>query len=243
MRNAYGGHVLLATQFVGSGRTGYLAYDGTWRWRRFGDRYFNSFWIQLLRHLVEGKLLSGHQRGFIQVERDQYAIGEPVAVEARLLGPGREPLVQEQVAGTLSCGTSPTRTITLVAQPNRTGWYRGQFVPTEVGTHVLQIDLPAGNGAGPASIRGEFRIGQPDLEFRNTTLDHQSLEVLAQQSAGGRLLYIDETDQLPSLIPSRTVSLVLTGQPTALWDRWWTLAALVVLLGVEWAVRRAVRLL
>jgi hypothetical protein len=220
-----------------------LAYDGTWRWRRFGERYFNRFWIQLLRHLVEGKLLRGQQRGFIQVEREQYPIGEPVTIEARLLGEARQPLDREQVEATLSLDGRSLRTLTLAAQPNRPGWYRGQFVPTEVGTHVVRVELPGGSGLPPASIRNEVRVGQPDLEFRNTTLDRESLEVLARQSAGGRYLAIDEADQLVSLIPSKTVSLVLTGQPASVWDRWWTLAALMVLLGVEWAVRKAVRLL
>lgn len=242
MRNAYGNHVLLATQFVGSGRTGFLGFDSTWRWRRYGDEYFNRFWIQLLRHLVEGKLLGGQRRGFIQVERDRTGVGEAVMVEARLLDARYQPLEQPDVRAAVSVDGEAVDTIHLAAQPNRPGWFRGQLIPTRIGTHALQIDLPADDGA-PVAVRGEIRVGRPDLEFRNTTLDRESLTLLAERSAGGRFLHIDEAARLPSLIPSKTTTLVLTGQPVSLWDRWWTFAILVGLLGIEWALRKRFHLL
>ncbi len=243
MRNAYGGHVLLATQFVGSGRAGFLGFETTWRWRRFGEKYFNRFWIQLLRHLVEGKLLSGQKRGLLQVERDRYAIGEPVEIEARLLDSRHLPLKQERVEASMRVGGQRVRPVVLEAQPNRPGWYRGRFVPTQIGTYVLRIDLPGTGGTEPATIRGEVHVGRPDLEFRQTQLDRRTLRTLASQSAGGEYLDIDEVDRLGTLIPSRAASLVLTGQPRPLWDRWWTLLLLVSLLGIEWAVRKRARLL
>jgi hypothetical protein len=243
MRNAYGQHVILASQFLGAGRTAFLACEDTWRWRRFGDRYFNRFWIQLLRHLVEGKLLAGQRRGLIQLDRDQCAVGESVDVQARLLDATFSPLRREQVEMTVTPeGQSPTKVV-LKAQPDRPGWYRGQFTPTGAALHELQIDLPAEGNTPSAAVRGELRVGQPDLEFRQTPLDRQSLASLASESAGGQYLNVDEIDKLPSLIPSRTTSLIITGQPVSLWDRWWVLAVLVILLATEWSLRKISRML
>lgn len=243
MRNQYGGHVLLATQFFGSGRTGYLGYNETWRWRRLGDEYFNRFWVQLLRHMVEGKLLSGQKRGMIQLERDQCTVRQPVRIEARLLDDQHRPLDVPAMEVTAETQDGIERALRLVAEPGRPGWYRGQYVPTETGTHALHISLPAGETGDPITIRADLRVEQPDLEYLETRLNRQSLRMLSEGSAGGAYRDIDEADHLASLIPSRSTSIVLTGEPTPLWNRWWTLTLLVVLLGSEWALRKRARML
>lgn len=243
MRSAEGGHVLLATQYFGSGRTGFLAFDGTWRWRRAGDRYFNRFWLQLLRHMVEGKLVSGQHRGLLQVERERYAVGEAVMVEARLLDSRHLPLERPEVSAQVHRDGLAEGTVVLEAQPNRPGWYRGRFVPMRTGAYSLAVDLPGGDGVPAATIQTDVRVGQPDLEFRQVELDRESLELLAAQSAGGRYLEIDEVEELAALIPSRSAELILSGPPTSLWDRWWMLLVLGGLLGGEWALRKRARLL
>ncbi len=243
MRDSDGGHVLLALQYYGSGRTGYLGFDTTWRWRRYGEQFFNRFWVQLIRHLVKGKLLSGQKRGLIQVERERYAVGEAATIEARLLDTRHLPLDRPEVEARISRNGEPIDAAILAPQADRPGWYRGQFVPTQVGTFTVQIELPGGDGVEPATVRGEVRVGQPDLEFRRTELDRSSLEVLAAQSAGGRYLDIDEVDRLPEMIPNRTTTLTLSGQPVRLWDGWWTWILLVGFLGTEWAMRKRARLL
>ncbi len=243
MRGSDGGHVLLATQFAGAGRTGFLASDSTWRWRSVGDRYFNRFWIQLLRHLVEGKLLAGQKRGFVQTDREHYAVGEAVVIEARLVDPHYQPMRQPEVGLSIQRDGEPDTTVTLEQQADRVGWYRGRWVPTRTGLYTLGVDLPGEPGSPPAAIRRDLRVGQADLEFRQTTLDRDALRALASQSAEGTYLDLDEAHRLAELIPGRTVSLVLDGQPVRLWDRWWTLALLVGLLGLEWALRKRVYLL
>jgi hypothetical protein len=243
MRNNAGGHVLLASQFVGSGRSGFLAYDQTWRWRRFGDRFYNRFWIQLIRHLVEGKLLSGQKRGLIQLEQDECTPGEAVMVEARLLNASHEAMDVPEVEAELLIDNRVERSVTLKATPNRPGWYRGQIIPTRIGTYDVRIQLPGQGDVEPATITAQLRVSQADLEMIRTQLNRKTLRTLAKSSAGGKMLEIDEADQLVSLIPRKTTTLVLSGEPVELWDRWWTLLALVALLGVEWALRKRYGLL
>src|SRR5262249_13132785 len=98
MVNAVGPHVLLATQFVGSGRSAYVGIDDTWRLRRIGESYFNRFWIQMLRFLVEGKLAGSRDRVMLLTDRDRFQPGQTVVVTARILDekfqPARQPTVE-----------------------------------------------------------------------------------------------------------------------------------------------------
>ncbi len=149
----------------------------------------------------------------------------------------------EEVAATIQREGDPASTVTLKTQPNRPGWYRGRWVPTQGGTYSLKIDLPGGTNTEPAVIRHEIRVGQSDLEFRTTSLDRETLRLLASQSAGGQYLDLALAERLVDLIPGKQVSMVLTGEPVSLWDRWWTFTLLVGLLGTEWFLRKRACLL
>lgn len=243
MRGSDGGHVLLASQFAGAGRSGFLASDSTWRWRPAGEHQFNRFWIQLLRHLVEGKLLAGQKRGFIQTDREHYAVGEAVSIEARLMDTHYQPMRQAEVALSILREGEADATVALGQQADRPGWYRGRWVPTRTGLYTLGVDLASEPGSPPAAIRRDVRVGQADLEFRQTTLDRDALRSLASQTDEGTYLDLDEAHRLAELIPGRTVSMVLDGERVRLWDRWWTLVLLVALLGLEWALRKRACLL
>jgi len=237
-RGARGPAVLLATQFAGTGRTGFLGFDGTWRWRRQGDRCFNRFWIQLLRHLVEGRLPGADRGGMIRPERDRCQTGETAILEARL---------PEDIAGPAELQAVVQRegheaiTVALATQSGRPGWYRGHFQAGPPGRYEIRLDLPP-PAVGPA-LRGELRVVRPDLEFREVSLDKASLRLLASQSAGGQYLEVDEIDRLGELIPSRRTSTVVPGSIVPLWDRWWVLVLIVGLLGGEWTLRKRLHLL
>jgi hypothetical protein len=133
--------------------------------------------------------------------------------------------------------------VELEAQSNRPGWYRGRFVATQVGTYVIRIDLPGGAGTPSALIQKELRVGRPDLEFRETRLNQEGLSVLASMSYGGRYYDVEDALQIADEIEDQTATLVVTGDSETLWDRWWTLAILLGLLGTEWALRKRYRLL
>ena len=48
MQNQYGRHVLLASQLYGPGRTVFIGFDSTYRWRYLAEDYFDGFWARLV---------------------------------------------------------------------------------------------------------------------------------------------------------------------------------------------------
>jgi len=258
MVNTFGPHVLLATQFVGTGRTAFLGINSTWRWRRFDERPFNRFWIQMLRYLVEGKLLGGRSRGQILTAKDRYDIHESVAVTVRALDEHFDPLVLPELELTVArqprtgdeggAATAETLLVGLAPIPGRDGHYAGRFVPNNVGSWRLSLKLPG--GASPAgdersrSVEKEIIVSQPDIELRSPALNRAGLRQFVEAAAGeSRYFDIDEAHQAPSLIADRSRTSVHRERPRPIWDNTIVLSILIGLLTIEWILRKKAKLL
>ena len=242
MKNAFGGHVLAAVQFVGAGRTGYLGFDSTWRWRRFGPELYDRFWVQFVRYLSEGKLLGGSKRATLLVENEHPALGEAVTVTARLLDSRFEPLQRDEVAAQVSVEDQRVD-FPLTARRDRPGWFEGRFVPDRVGSYRIRLALPGAAAGEGAEVEREILVSRPNLEILHPQMNRAALTTIAEQSQGGRYWEIDEADGLPAVIPDLHEEIPGRSRPTTLWDNWKVLTLLVSLLSVEWAVRKWTRLL
>lgn len=241
MQNVYGPHVLLATQYVGSGRTAFLAFDSTWRWREHGDAVFNKFWVQMIRYLVEGKLAGGNRRGAILTESDSYQLGEAVTVHARLFDRAFSPLQVNDVTAEFRIGDSSGE-FRLSPLADRPGWYEGRFVPPRTGSCELTLPIPESDSPDDVARR-EIQIIRPNLEIVDPRMNRSALVGMAELSDGGQYYEIDEAHRIPEAIPDRHESTTIRSRPTPLWDETWLLVALVVLLSAEWALRKYFRLL
>lgn len=242
MRNADGGHVLAAVQFVGSGRTGFIGFDGTWRWRRFGTEFFDRFWVQMLRHLVESKLLGGSKRGTLLTQSDQFSLGDAVTVTARLFDARFEPLRRDEVRAAFSV-SGERGEFTLLPDADRAGWYEGRFVPGRSGQYRISVTLPSAPGLDPEEVSREIRVSRPNIEIVRPQLDRGNLRTLAEQSGGGAYFEIDELAELPELIPDLHAEIPVRSRPTTLWDNAVVLVLLAGLLCLEWGVRKWKQLL
>jgi hypothetical protein len=242
MRNKHGQHVLAAVQFVGSGRSGFLAFDGTWRWRRQGTERFDRFWVQLIRYLAEGKLLGGSKRGMLLTEADQYSLGDSVAVTARLFDAQYKPLHRDQVTAQYVVDSDKS-SFTLSARRDRPGWFEGQFVPDRTGNYRITLSMIQPGKGEPIEISREIRVARPNLEILRPQMDRSKLVALAQQSHGGRYYEVDEAGQLPDQIPDLHEEIPIRSRPRTLWDNAVVLTLLLSLLCLEWGVRKWNRLL
>ena len=241
MQNAYGSHVLLATQYVGSGRAAYLGFDGTWRWREYGDILFDKFWVQSIRYLVEGKLSGGNRRGMLLTESDTYQLGDAVSVSARLLDRSFQPSSVEQVQAEYRI-EGDGGSFLLTRADDRPGWYEGRFVPPHTGSCEISLTIPDGDPLIDRA-RKEIQVVRPDLEILEPRMKRDALVTLAERSEGGRYYEIDQAASAPQNIADRHESTTIRSRPEPLWDNGWLLGGLVALLGLEWALRKWFRLL
>ncbi len=245
MRNAYGPHVLLATQPVGAGRSAFLGFDGTWRWRRGGEEFFNRFWIQLIRQMSEGKWMQGDPRGRILTDRATYTVGETVQLSAKLTDLAFQSLDRQQITVQIEsedASQSPVDVV-LTQDAAQKEWFRGSFTTVHTGRYKISLMLHDESGSPDVTFQNEFDVQESQLEIRNPRMNRQNLETLSRRSAGGAYCSIDHAmelvDQIPDLHETRTVR----GTPQPIWDHGICLGLLIGLLALEWSLRKKWNLL
>jgi hypothetical protein len=244
MQNAFGQHVLMATQLVGAGRTAFVGFNSTWRWRRDDEKCFNRFWIQMLRFLVEGKLTGSAGRAVFQLPKDQYQIGEAVPITVRALDAQMNPLTLPELDIKLTRpGDAPGEVVRFSPVLGRDGYYQGRLMADRLGSWSLELSLPRGKADDkPPVVRQQFSVSQPDLEMRETAMNRAALTELAGKS-GGQFFHIDEADRAAGAIPDGSRRAIAKQPPRPLWDSGYMMCALVGLLMVEWILRKKARLL
>lgn len=235
--------LLVAGQF-GPGRTVYMGFNGTWRWRKLGEKFFDQYWVQSVRYLAEGRLLGEKKRGRISIDRDVYPIGSRVQVSAKLYDEGFDPLAAEVVGAALSGPEGGEQTFELRAVPGQPGDFEGTVVATQVGLNEIAIVL-AGGSAGSVRVARQLTVEVPRVEFADPRLNKALLRELAGKTAdqGGKYFEIDEAEALAAAIPDRSERIVVNRDPKPLWASSRTLVLLLALLTVEWALRKRLKMM
>jgi hypothetical protein len=203
---------------------------------------FDRFWVQMIRHLSEGKLLGGGKRGTLICDADQYSVGQTVMVTARLFDERYEPLQQPEVRATYMVDEE-RRELLLAAKPDHVGTFEGRFVPDRAGSYRIHVRLEGASADQPVEIVREIRVSRPNLEIIRPQMSRGDLVALAENSYGGRYYEVDEVRELAENIPDLHAEIPVRSRPTTLWDNWTAMAMLVGLLTLEWGVRKWYRLL
>ena len=234
---------LLVTGQFGSGRTTYLGFDGTWRWRTKGldAEFFKRFWIQTIRYLVEGRSLAGKRRGFIETERFRYQVGDRVRISARLKQQNFEPLAAEEVKGEMRLPDGSKSEVTFVPKSGQAGHYELVFAAGLQGGHRVSVTLP-GEVGEEIEIDSNFTVTLPLKEIQQAWLDRDHLVDMAR-SSGGAYFNPDQVAGLPDALPDRVKNLAFESPPHPVWDNTALLILLAGLLTIEWGLRKKFRLL
>ena len=241
MQNQYGRNVLLATQLYGPGRTAFLAFDSTYRWRYLSEDNFDGFWARLIDRVGRNKALGGVFPFRVNLAKGTYAVGEAVELEVRYT----DPSVAADPAGLaaeLEVAGSPPEPIAFEKSSSEPGLLTARFPAEKAGAYTLRI-VPSTVGQGErtrASVTN-FRVEPPRREVDEPSLNRPMLAELARLTGGG-VLELDELDRLDPMIPMREVSRTLETRDD-LWDAPLLYATIVLGLTAEWVLRKASRLI
>ncbi|MEZ6096235.1 MAG: vWA domain-containing protein [Pirellulaceae bacterium] len=244
-----GNQPMLVDGRFGAGTVLYFGFEGTWRWRQIGlqAQYFNSFWIQTVRYLVEHRSLQGNRRGYVDSDQIEYELGNDVLLLASVVDEQFRPLEQDNVDLVLADEDGRRQKVSMKKVPEQPGKYEATFKATRIGNFTAALDLASAESDQKLFEPATYRVTPPKIETSATWRNEKILRDLANQS-GGAYLSIEEFSRLPELLPDLEKRIEFDSPPQPAWDlnRWMRgLAFLfpVVLLVAEWALRKWYKLL
>lgn len=246
--NAEGNQPLLVVGRYGAGSIVYMGFTGSWRWRRVGlqAQYFDRYWIQVTRFLTETRSLSGSRRGTIDVDRNEYELGDKIGLLVRALDERFEPLQESTLTATIRGDDNWSQTVELRLLPGQEGSYEGTLTAQKTGTFQVELELPGTTEPGVVEPIS-FRVVPPSAEASALWLNEKMLNDIATASQG-QSYHLNELEKMIEDLPRLSSKTELNSPPIPLWDlshrmRYLFFAIPVLLLALEWAVRKRFRLL
>ena len=247
--NAEGNQPLLVAGRYGAGSVLYLGFQGTWRWRPVGvqAQYFDRFWIQVVRYLVETRSLQGSRRGFIDTEKTEFELGDRVLLVGRVLDEQFQPSPVPVHIAVIRASDGRTQKIEMKMLPNQEGRYEGTFVAQRIGNFEATIELAGDNPEAKLIDPIAFRVVPPSAESGAYWLNEKLLMEIATQS-GGEYFRLEQIAKVPEALPTLVTRAEFNSPPKPLWDanqylRWLFYGLPIVLLTIEWILRKLYKLL
>ena len=112
--------------------------------------------------------------------------------------------------------------------------WEGSFWASTPGTYDYEIRMVAGKNV--SSQRGQFTVEESQIELNKVFVNTTVLKAIAEET-GGKFIWWHQRNQLAANIKeaTRLHKNIYKFLPT---ESWWSLIIIVVLLGLEWGLRR-----
>src|SRR5436190_3294717 len=231
---------IICLQFLGAGKVVFHATDETHRWRfRVGDAYFARYWVQTIRYLCRAKLLSGSRAAELTTDRQQYRRGEEVNLRVRFLDDRLAPAPDDGVMVVVEQEAGPRRSLTLHRHASDRGVFEGAAGPLPDGNYSAWVAAPSFPGAPPTH---RFTVIAPPGELARTQMDSAELRESAKASLGKFYTFASAGNLLTDLPQGRQVR-IESLPPRPIWNAPILAALFIVLIAVEWLLRKRVGLL
>jgi hypothetical protein len=241
MRNEYGPHTLLATQLVGPGRTFFVAFDSTYRWRYRDEQYFDGFWARMIDRAGRSKQLGGRYPYTLSTDRSSYRPGSQVTLTARFDNPADRDPALDTMHGEVQVGDDPAIPISLSPKSSDPNAFETTFSVEKPGRHFIRVwtgDADAKTVERAATL--EMPVELPNLEFDNPVQDLSTLQTIARVT-GGTVFDLAHGASIPNAFKTRRVARTLEDRQE-IWDApllWGVVFFAIVL---EWVLRKRFRL-
>ncbi|WP_339744230.1 vWA domain-containing protein [uncultured Rubinisphaera sp.] len=231
--------ILLASQFYGQGRTFYIGSPEFYRLRAEDPEFFERFWTRISREAAQNRLRRSNPRGSLLVDQETVRLGEMIKIRSRLLDAEFEPLLADKID--IEIETPDGRLVSpapsLRPDLAQAGGYLGEIRAQQAGRYQIRLRVPGSEEMIRESVMAEL----PDLENRDLRQNIRQLQTLTAGTGGGYFPLAD-SEKIITLLPDSSEQFLLGEQIQTLWDRTWLMCLIVGVLGVEWLIRKLLKL-
>ncbi len=226
---------LVAVQRFGDGRSMIFAGEAAWRWRMMlpaSDRSYDTFWRQAVRWLA----LPATDPVAITVPPGA-AAGAPVALQIAVRNQAFEPIRDATVDVRVTTAEGRLEQVRATPDPEApaAGRYIARFKAGDAGVYRVVADARR-ERAALGSASASLLVGGADLEMTDPRLNTAVLQRLAAAS-GGRVVAEADVAEVVSALETNVPAAALSVRRD-LWHNGWSFAAILLILGGEWLLRR-----
>ncbi len=231
-----GGRTVLAVHNYGQGRVGAFSSGGSWYWqvsRPADDEFHERFWKQVIRWLVVG----AKERLTVETDADVYARGDSVILRASARSKDLRPVNDARVVATVTDPVGNTEDVPMYWTLSEAGVYQCRYRPMEEGRYRATVRV---DGWQIEPAEAAFEVAEPLVEYSDAGRKDAALTDMAA-AAGGKYYPIEDTSELADdLAEAISSARKKTDLPVDrdLWDMPALLLLCLLLLSVEWVVRR-----
>lgn len=232
----------MVTHSYGAGRVLYLAFDETWRWRyKVADVWHQRIWNQLAKYVMPRPFAVSDEYLSLDTGSVSYESGETVPVRVRLLGLDGKPLNNATADAMLWKDGRIVSTIHLTSDADVPGMYHGLSGEVTEGSYEVSVRA-SGFSDAVLKARTQFDVLSPESgEMVETAANETLLEQMAAAS-GGMSLREEELYKLPELLNPLSSGRVVESD-TQIGQSYWWFTAIILLLTLEWILRKRTGLL
>ena len=235
------GHPGVLMMRFGAGQIIYSTFDDIWRWRfGRGEDLTDRWWVGILRLMARQSIDSSGRIGELSLDSQAASPGTPTTIRLSVF----DELVSDELDDLVIVSVSnmdgdQIAEVELVRENDGAEW-SAQWTPLDEGEFELGFSSPRASGLFGDTMNSSIQVRMPDDEYRNLDTDHGFLEVFSRQT-GGLVLTRDSFEDLPEALPNRDV-LIENPITVSIWNSWFFFILLLSLLGVEWTLRRVLRM-
>ena len=228
-----GNQPVVLSQPIGAGEVWMQLTDETFLWQASvgGTNLFESYWMQVVRHLARRKVTNDVTRPVLEVNGQRFATGETISVQLQLPAGEASPEPIVRVIGEADV----TQDVSLSRSAEREDVYLGRIIGLGAGEYRVEL---VGPEVHDSALPVAFRVYEDRPELTQGAAALEELHRVSQLTGGdlvsGDASASDLIDRLPR---GRTVKLRQT-DVRSIWNSWLVAAAIVGLLTSEWYLRR-----